>query len=111
MSISKRLEPIVIYKFSKYMAARTSSVCPFGADNQFGPRTDISCRPFDFTLLFEDICFGCLPPSVFLLAVLTWLYSLWNRSVKVDSYKLAISKLVCTSIRSLPSLKLTSRSP
>ena len=94
MSMSKHLNSKVIYKFSRYMAAHSLSVCPFGADNQYGPRIDINCRPFDFTLLFEDICFGCLPPSVFLLVVPAWLYSLRNRSVKVDSYKLAIPKLV-----------------
>ena len=76
------------------MAADTSSGCPFGADNQLAPRISIQCRPFDFTLLFEDILFGCLPPAVFLLLVPPWLYALRNRSVKVDSYKLAIPKLV-----------------
>jgi hypothetical protein len=76
------------------MAADTSSGCPFGFDNQFGPRISIQCRPFDFTLLFEDIFFVSLPSTVFLLLVPPWLYCLWTRSVKVDSYKLAIPKLV-----------------
>lgn len=94
MSLSQCLNSIIIYKSPKYMAADTPPDCPFGADNQFGPRISISCRPFDFTLLFEDIFFGCLPPVVFFLLLPPWLYFLWPRSIKVDSYKLAIPKLV-----------------
>lgn len=94
MSVFQFLNSIIIYKCPKYMAADTSSPCPFGADNQFGPRISIQCRPFDFTLLFEDILFGCLPPAVFFLLVPPWLYFLRSQSVKVDSYKLAIPKLV-----------------
>ncbi|EED22270.1 ATP-binding cassette transporter, putative [Talaromyces stipitatus ATCC 10500] len=45
------------------MAADTSFGCPLGSDNQLGPQISIYCRPFDFTLLFEDIFFVCLPPA------------------------------------------------
>ncbi|KAI1080070.1 ABC transporter [Whalleya microplaca] len=43
-----------------------SSTCFPTSDRNFGPRIDPSCRAFDFTLLFEDIFFACLPTAVFL---------------------------------------------
>ncbi|KAI0126998.1 ABC transporter [Xylariales sp. AK1849] len=42
-----------------------SSTCLPTSDRIFGPRVDPFCRTFDFTLLFEDIFFACLPTAVF----------------------------------------------
>lgn len=64
------------------------------ADNRFGPRIDVECRAFDFTLLFEDIFFNCLPATIFLLLLPMRLRWLRYESVKVSSYKLAGYKLV-----------------
>ncbi|KAK2883394.1 hypothetical protein FQN49_000034 [Arthroderma sp. PD_2] len=44
-----------------------SSICLPTSDMLFGPRVDPSCRAFDFTLLFEDLFFACLPTTVFSL--------------------------------------------
>ncbi|KAM7219313.1 P-loop containing nucleoside triphosphate hydrolase protein [Rhypophila decipiens] len=75
------------------MSVSASSACPLGADNEFGPRVDISCRPFDFTLLFED-AFLVLLPAALLLSLVPWrLSSLFKAPVKVNSYQLAIWKL------------------
>lgn len=44
-----------------------SSSCPARSDRAFGPRVDPVCRTFDFTILFEDIFFSCVPTAVFFL--------------------------------------------
>ncbi|KAF4849717.1 ABC transporter atnG [Colletotrichum siamense] len=49
------------------MANRTT--CPLDSDNRFGPRIAFECRPFDFTLLFEDEIFHVLPAAIFLLLI------------------------------------------
>ncbi|KAF2444598.1 putative multidrug resistance-associated protein [Karstenula rhodostoma CBS 690.94] len=38
-------------------------------DNAIGPRVDPSCRSFDFTLYFEDLCFSIAPNAVLLILV------------------------------------------
>ncbi|KAK9802300.1 putative ABC transporter [Seiridium cardinale] len=43
-----------------------SSTCLSSSDRTFGPRVDPSCRSFDFTLLFEDVFFTCIPAALFL---------------------------------------------
>lgn len=68
--------------------------CPLDADNQFGPRIDVACRPFDFTLLFEDACFVGLPAVLFLLFLPWRLRMLWKTPVKMNSHRLATWKLV-----------------
>lgn len=72
------------------------SNCPRGTDDQFGPRVNVLCRQFDFTLLFEDAFFTMLPAALFLLVFPVRLQALRHASVKLKSYKLAIGKLVCT---------------
>lgn len=72
----------------------TASACPYGSDNQFGPRVNVACRLFDFTLLFEDAFFGVLPAALFLLLVASRMQYLRTAPVKLVSYKLAIYKLV-----------------
>jgi hypothetical protein len=64
------------------------------ADNRFGPRVSIDCRAFDFTLLFEDIFFISLPAAAFLLILPIRLYFLRREPVKINSYTLAVCKLV-----------------
>lgn len=71
--------------------------CPPKSDNNFGPRVNTLCRPFDFTLLFEDALFTILPASFFLIAVAARLMVLFRAPVKVTSYRLATWKLVCRS--------------
>jgi hypothetical protein len=70
------------------------SGCHQNADDEFGPQVAIACRAFDFTLLFEDAVFVILPTALFLLLLPWRLRSLWKRSVKTESYELAIYKLV-----------------
>lgn len=72
----------------------TASACPSGSDNQFGPRVNVACRLFDFTLLFVDAFFGVLPAALFLLLVGSRLQYLRTAPVKLISYRLAIYKLV-----------------
>ncbi|KAF5859185.1 hypothetical protein ETB97_003197 [Aspergillus alliaceus] len=67
-------------------------------DNGLGPRVNLNCRSFDFTLLFEDIFFISLPAAVLLILLpfrLRWLH---RTSVKVNSYRLAICKLSLLAI-------------
>lgn len=71
-----------------------NEVCTAGADNQFGPRVAVSCREFDFTLLFEDAFFSALPAALFLILIGPSLRVLHSSPVKVTSHKLAVLKLV-----------------
>ncbi|KAH6604280.1 hypothetical protein Trco_007726 [Trichoderma cornu-damae] len=41
--------------------------CPPGSERSFGPQVNPRCRPFDFTLQFEDIFFVGLPAVLFLI--------------------------------------------
>lgn len=71
------------------------SLCPKHADNKFGPRVHVSCRSFDFTLLFEDTFFILLPAAVLLVLLPLRLYTLRKARVQVHSYRLALCKQVC----------------
>ncbi|KAL7934474.1 P-loop containing nucleoside triphosphate hydrolase protein [Trichoderma chlorosporum] len=53
--------------------------CPPGSEQYFGPQVDLRCRPFDFTLLFEDIFFVCLPAVLFLLLAPIQIWGLFRR--------------------------------
>ncbi|KAF2670115.1 multidrug resistance-associated protein [Microthyrium microscopicum] len=68
--------------------------CAFGADSLFGPRVQTSCREFDFTLLFEDAIFIAVPAGMFLLLLPIRLQLLRGSTVKVNSHRLAILKLL-----------------
>lgn len=82
----------------------TALACPFDSDNQFGPRVNVACRLFDFTLLFEDVFFGVLPAALFLLLVASRLQYLRTAPIKLTSYKLAIYKLVRRVLRAADSI-------
>ena len=45
----------------------TSSCWLLEPNNRFGPRIDVECRAFGFTLLFEDIFFNCLTAYYYLV--------------------------------------------
>ncbi|EHK17094.1 uncharacterized protein TRIVIDRAFT_195099 [Trichoderma virens Gv29-8] len=53
--------------------------CPRGSDQYFGPQVDPRCRPFDFTLLFEDIFFVCLPAVLFLILAPIQIWGLFRK--------------------------------
>ncbi len=72
--------------------------CPSGADDQLGPRVDVSCRPFDFTLLFEDAFLAALPAGVFPLLLPPRFQTLWKTPPKMTSFQLATLKLGTLSI-------------
>jgi ATP-binding cassette, subfamily C (CFTR/MRP), member 1 len=76
------------------MTTSTASGCLLGNDNSFGPRINILCRPFDFTLLFEDAFFTVLPTTLLMLVLPPRLRFLQKVPIKLESYKLAIYKLV-----------------
>lgn len=76
----------------------TTSGCLLDSDNQFGPRVNIECRSFDFTLLFEDAFFTVLPAAIFLLLLPPRLQFLRSSPVKLTSYRLAIYKLVSPQV-------------
>ncbi|KAH8198292.1 hypothetical protein TruAng_007542 [Truncatella angustata] len=69
-------------------------LCRNGSENQFGPRVDVSCRPFDFTLLFEDIFFAALPATIFLCVLPLRLRTLWKCPNEASSHKRATWKFV-----------------
>lgn len=66
--------------------------CPPGSDDHFGPRVDTACRPFDFTLLFEDAFFIALPAALMLLLLPLRLRQLWRMRIVTESYRLAACK-------------------
>ncbi|PTB72853.1 P-loop containing nucleoside triphosphate hydrolase protein [Trichoderma longibrachiatum ATCC 18648] len=53
--------------------------CPPGSDWSFGPQVDPGCRPFDFTLLFEDIFFVTLPAALLLILAPIQIWSLFRQ--------------------------------
>jgi hypothetical protein len=69
-------------------------VCSLDSDNMFGPRVDIACRPFDFSLLFEDAIFVATPAAVFLLIFPFRLRTLWKAPNKAQTQGTVICKLV-----------------
>ncbi|KAK0656433.1 ABC transporter [Cercophora newfieldiana] len=78
--------------------AASSGDCPLFADDQFGPRVDIACRSFDFTLLFEDAFFVALLAALFLLLMPLRLPSLYNTPVMSTTYRLASWKLALITL-------------
>ncbi|KAK2616711.1 hypothetical protein QQS21_000323 [Conoideocrella luteorostrata] len=59
------------------MSSNTST-CLTGADDSFGPRVNVACRAFDFTIKFEDLILACLPSAVFLLLLPLPIWLLWR---------------------------------
>jgi hypothetical protein len=53
--------------------------CPPGSDWSFGPQVDPRCRPFDFTLLFEDIFFVTLPAALLLILAPIQIWGLFRQ--------------------------------
>ncbi|PWY82697.1 ATP-binding cassette transporter [Aspergillus eucalypticola CBS 122712] len=72
--------------------------CASDSDNFFGPRVSPECRSFDFTLLFEDSFFGLLPAALFLVLVPQRLQVLRNSQVKLNSFRLAVVKLILLGV-------------
>ncbi|KAJ5492160.1 hypothetical protein N7453_010257 [Penicillium expansum] len=77
------------------MASTAQALCLSVADGAFGPRVNVACRDFDFTVYFEDLFFACLPTALFLLGLPASLWLLWNepRRIKRSTrllYKLAV---------------------
>ncbi|CEJ92591.1 hypothetical protein VHEMI08233 [[Torrubiella] hemipterigena] len=72
--------------------------CPPGADNLLGPRVETACRPFDFTLLFEDTFFNVVPAVTFLLLLPLQLRQLLKAQTKLNSYALATWKLALLAL-------------
>ncbi|KAI0837465.1 P-loop containing nucleoside triphosphate hydrolase protein [Hypoxylon sp. FL0890] len=68
-------------------------LCPLGSDDRLGPRVDTACRPFDFTLLFEDAFFSALPAAFMLLLIPMRLRKLWIIPTIAESHRLAAYKL------------------
>lgn len=66
--------------------------CPAGSDDSFGPRVNVGCRPFDFTLLFEDAFFIALPSVAMLLMLPIQFPKLWRMPIVATSYRLAAYK-------------------
>ncbi|KAL6828791.1 P-loop containing nucleoside triphosphate hydrolase protein [Trichoderma sp. SZMC 28015] len=66
--------------------------CPTGSDDSFGPRVNVACRPFDFTLLFEDAFFMALPAAVMVLVLPLQFRKLWRMPIVTASYRLAAYK-------------------
>lgn len=66
--------------------------CPAGSDDSLGPRVNVACRPFDFTLLFEDAFFIALPAAVMVLILPVQFRKLWRMPIVTASYRLAAYK-------------------
>ncbi|KAF7157159.1 hypothetical protein CNMCM6106_002241 [Aspergillus hiratsukae] len=66
-------------------------LCP--ADHLLGPRVDERCRALDFTLFFEDLVLGCVPPAIFLLLVPFALYHTRRQPVRVHEAPWIVVKL------------------
>lgn len=70
--------------------------CPARSDQLFGPRVNALCRSLDFTLLFEDSIFGCLPAACLLLCAVPSLLNQARRfkGTSHRSKSILIAKLV-----------------
>ncbi|KAL4798804.1 P-loop containing nucleoside triphosphate hydrolase protein [Aspergillus venezuelensis] len=68
--------------------------CPATADAVFGPRVDVACRTFDFTVYFEDAFFACLPSAIFIALLPVALWQLRLQSCRVQRSTLLGCKLV-----------------
>ncbi|KAM0816494.1 putative ATP-binding cassette transporter [Seiridium cardinale] len=71
-----------------------SELCAIGSDDRIGPRVDVACRAFDFTLLFEDTFFTALPAAVFLILLPFRLRTLHRSPKEASSYTRAIWKSI-----------------
>ncbi|KGO72305.1 ABC transporter, integral membrane type 1 [Penicillium expansum] len=65
------------------MASTAQALCLSVADSAFGPRVNVACRNFDFTVYFEDLFFACLPTALFLLGLPASLWLLWNEPRRI----------------------------
>ncbi|KAJ5450830.1 ABC transporter integral membrane type 1 [Penicillium cf. griseofulvum] len=65
------------------MVSTARAVCLSVADAALGPRVNVACRNFDFTVYFEDLFFVCLPTALFLLGLPTSLWLLWNEPRRI----------------------------
>lgn len=63
-------------------------------DLVFGPRVNPSCRPFDFTLFFEDVILACIPAAIFLSFLPLQLCTLVRSPKVVKASSLLHAKLV-----------------
>ncbi|KAL4951097.1 P-loop containing nucleoside triphosphate hydrolase protein [Aspergillus filifer] len=70
------------------------AVCPATADAVLGPKVDIACRTFDFTVYFEDTFFACLPSAIFIALLPIALWQLRLKSRRVQRSTLLGCKLV-----------------
>ncbi|KAL4959071.1 P-loop containing nucleoside triphosphate hydrolase protein [Aspergillus stella-maris] len=70
------------------------AACSATADAVFGPRVDVSCRTFDFTVYFEDAFFACLPSAIFLALLPGALWQLRLEPRQVQRSTLLGCKLV-----------------
>jgi len=79
--------------------------CPPSSDRYFGPRIDVRCRSFDFTLQFQDGVFACLPAAVFLLFSFPYIAWLVKKQPVIYSFDSGLirARLVCSA--SAPSLE------
>ncbi|CAI7588489.1 unnamed protein product [Penicillium discolor] len=65
------------------MVSMARAVCLSVADAALGPRVNVACRNFDFTVYFEDLFFVCLPTALFLLGLPASLWLLWNEPRRI----------------------------
>ncbi|KAL3480358.1 hypothetical protein BJX99DRAFT_254660 [Aspergillus californicus] len=70
------------------------AACPAAADAIFGPRIDVACRTFDFTIYFEDAFFACLPSAIFIILLPVAFANLRSEYRRVQRSALLACKLV-----------------
>lgn len=84
------------------MVSMARAVCLSVADAALGPRVNVACRNFDFTVYFEDLFFVCLPTALFLLGLPACLWLLWNEPRRIKRSTRLLCKIVghviCSSI-------------
>lgn len=61
---------------------QSAESCVQAMDRFFGPRVDLNCRSFDFTLEFEDIVMTCLPAACFLFLLPSEVFLHLRKSLK-----------------------------
>lgn len=64
------------------------------ADQEFGPRVQVRCREFDFTVTFEQSILSILPSALFIVLASIRIYVLIQKSPKVHGRYWQISKVV-----------------
>ena len=83
------------------------SSCSFAAEETLGPVIAECRRPFDFSLLFEQVFFQLLPSAIFIIGAVARSAYLNRQPIRIARRRLYVLKLVSIPVFSLPTIRRT----